>query len=139
MRKLRIALVILLLLAFMAASHAATASLISQGEMGNIGKSRATMEGIQKKMANSSSDIARQYGLLDAYAKYMARQSMDNATRSISASQSMGSITPPTTAGYGMPLQGIGDAIKALGSIEISIKAPVTIARSINIPRLAIL
>ena len=69
----------------------------------------------------------------------MARQSMDNATRSISASQSMGAITPPATAGYGMPLQGIGDAIKALGSIEISIKAPVTIARSISIPRLAIL
>lgn len=138
MRKLRIALAILLLLAFMAASHAATASLISQGEMGNIGKSRATTEGIQKKMANSSSDIARQYGLLDAYAKYMARQSMDNAMRSVSSSQSMG-VEPPATAGYGMPLQGIGDAIKALGSIEISIKAPVTIARSISIPRLAIL
>jgi hypothetical protein len=139
MRKLRIALVILLLLALMMASYATSASLISQGDMSSIGKSRATIEGIQRKMANSSSDIARQYGMLDAYAKYMARQSMENATRNMSAGQGMGAIAPPSMSGYGIPLQGIGDAIRALGSIEVSIRSPLAIARSINMPRLAIL
>ncbi len=139
MMKLRKALAILLLLALMMASYTASASLISQGDMSSIGKSRATIEGIQKKMANSSADIARQYGMLDAYAKYMAMRSMENATRNISAGQNMSALAPPSMVGYGIPLQGIGDAIRALGSIEISISSPVAIARSISIPRLAIL
>jgi hypothetical protein len=38
-----------------------------------------------------------------------------------------------------VPLSGIGNAVKTLGSINMKIKNPVDIAKSIKMPRLAIL
>jgi len=143
MRKLRVALVILLLLTFIMASQAASASTMvspkSMGDALSIGKSRATLEEIQKKLATGNSDISKMSQELSAYAKYMAKQSIGNVTKNMGTNKTKSTVKPPSMEGFGVPMSGIGDAIRALGSVDMHIKAPVTIAKSINIPKLAIL
>ncbi len=138
MRKLRVALVILLLVSFVAASQvgiAATTGGIADS-MG-IGKSKATLDKAKKSLASGNSDIAKQSQLLSAYTKYMAKRSMGNATKDIDAGKksAKASIKPPSTAG----LSGIGNAIKSLGSFNVNLKNPISIAKSMKIPRLVIL
>jgi len=138
MRKLRIALVLLLLVAFVAASQTGAAST-TQGisdSMG-IGKSKATLDQAKKSLASGNSDIAKQSQLLSAYTKYMAKRSMGNATKAIDAGKksARASIRPPSTAG----LSGIASAIKSPGSFNVNLKSPVSIAKSMKIPRLVIL
>lgn len=142
MRKLRVALVILLLVSFVAASQvglAATTGGITDS-MG-IGKSKATLEQAKKSLLSGNSDIAKQNQLLTAYTKYMAKRSMGNATKDINAGKksAKASIKPPSAAGLNVPLSGIGNAIKALGSINVNIKDPISIAKSMKIPKLSIL
>lgn len=143
MRKLRVALVILLLLTFIMASQTASASTVispkSMGDALSIGKSRATLEEIQKKLATGNSDISKMSQELSAYAKYMAKQSIGNVTKNMGTNKTKSTVKPPSMEGFGVPMSGIGDAIRALGSVDMRIKAPVTIAKSINIPKLAIL
>ena len=76
---------------------------------------------------------------LSAYTKYMAKQNIGNVTKAPSANKTKSTIKPPSVKGYGVPMGGIGDAIKALGGVHMKIKAPIAIAKSINTPKLAIL
>ncbi len=135
MRKLRVALVILLLVSFVAASQAATTGGIADS-MG-IGKSKATLDQAKKSLASGNSDIAKQSQILSAYTKYMAKKQTDKAMTEINAGKktAKASVKPPSTAG----LSGIGNAIKALGSINMNIKDPISIAKNMRVPRLAIL
>ncbi len=136
MRKLRVALVILLLLTFIAASQTVSASTTMKG-MGDalsIGKSRASLEEIQKKLSVGNSFIANQHDGLSAYAKYMAMKNLGN----VKAIKTGDALKPPSTKGLGVPLSGIGDAIKALGSIDMKVGSPASIAKSIKSPMLVV-
>jgi hypothetical protein len=143
MRKLRVALVILLLLTVIMASQVVSAkTTISPNGMGDalsIGRSRATLEQIQKKLAAGSSDISKISDELSAYTKYMAKQNIGNVTKAPSVNKTKSTIKPPSVKGYGVPMGGIGDAIKALGGVHMNIKAPIAIAKSIDTPKLAVL
>jgi len=141
MRKLRVALVLLLLLAFFAVSQTSFAmTTLGIADSMGVGKSKATLDDIQKKLASGSSDIAMQSQLLDANAKYMAKQNLAKATAGIAAGQkTKASIKPPSTAGMSVPTQGIGDAIKALGSIHIGLTSPASMLKSMAMPRLAVM
>jgi len=143
MRKLRVALVILLLLTFIAASQVvsakATISPQSMRDVLSLGKSRATLQNIEKKLVSGSSDIAKANQELSALTKYMAKQNIANVTKAPGTNKTKSTVKPPSMQGYGVPMAGIGDAIKALGSIHMKIKAPVEIAKSIITPRLAVM
>ncbi len=143
MRKMRVALVILLLLTLIAASYvgAATATISpkSMGDALSIGNSRAILQNIEKKLVSGNSDIAKANGELSTMVKYMARQNIANVTKVAGANKTKATVKPPSMQGYSIPTAGIGDAIKALGSIHMKITAPVDIARSINTPRLAVM
>lgn len=142
MRKLRVVLVILLLVTFVAASQAGMAATTGgiADNMG-IGKAKAALDQAKKSLTSGNSDIAKQNQLLTAYTKYMAKRSMGNATKDINAGKksAKASIKPPSAAGLNVPLSGIGNAVKTLGSINMKIKNPIDIAKSIKIPRLTIL
>ncbi|HTY91649.1 MAG TPA: hypothetical protein VMC84_10775 [Methanocella sp.] len=142
MRKIGVALVILLLLAFFTASQAGFAMTTSNilGQT-SIGKSKATLNDIQKKLTSGSSDIAKQSQLMDAYAKYMAKQTMGNVTKNINTGKkaAKATIKAPSTAGMSVPTQGIGDAIKALGNVEVSMKSPASMAKGMQMPKLAVM
>ncbi len=137
MRKLRVALVILLLLALIMASYAVSAK--SSGDALSIAKSRATLQNIEKKLVSGNSDIEKMSQELSAYTMDMAARSIANVPRAPGANKTKSTIKPPSTKGYGMPMGGIGGAIKALGSIHMDIKAPVDIAKNIDVPRLAVM
>ena len=144
MRKLRVALVILLLLTFIAASQMVSASTTitpkSMGDALSIGKSRATLGEIEKKLASGNSDIAKANLQLNAYAKYMAKKNIDNVMKNNTSSvKPKPSVKPPSAKGLKVPMSGVGNAIKTLGSTDVSIKAPVTIAKSIKMPKMVIL
>jgi Tfp pilus assembly protein PilX len=143
MRKLRVALVILLLLTFIAASQVvsakATISPKSMGDALSIGKSRALLQNIEKKLVSSSSDIGKMNQELSDYTKYMAKQNIANVTKAPGANKTKSTVKPPSMKGYDVPMGGIGDAIKALGNIHMKIKAPIAIAKSIVTPRLAVI
>ncbi len=137
MRKMRVTLVILLLLAFMAASSAASAKIISPGDTLSTAKSRAVLQDIEKKLMTGNADIAKASQELSDYTMYKARQSIANATKAPAANKTTTTARPPVQ-GSQMPMSGIGDAIKTLGNIHMSIKPPIAIAKSINMPRLAV-
>jgi hypothetical protein len=143
MRNLRIALVILLLLTFSMASQAmaATVSLSPQsmGDALSIAKSRATLQNIEKKLASGSSDIQMAGQELSAYTKLMAGKSIANVTKMPGTNKTSNPVKTPSMEGYGVPMSGIGNAVKALGSIHMKIKAPVEIAKSIGTPRLEVM
>jgi hypothetical protein len=143
MRKMRVALVILLLLTFIMASQVVSAkATISPGSMGDalsIGKSRALLQNIEKKLVSGSSDIAKTNQELSAYTKYMAKQNIANVTKVPGTNKTKSTVKPPSMQGYGVPMAGIGDAIKALGGIHMKIKSPVEIAKSMNMPKLAVM
>lgn len=142
MRKMKVALVILLLLAFFTVSGMGVAMTTQNiGEQMGIGKSRATLNDIQKKLTSGNSDIAKQNELLSAYAKYMAKQTIGNVSKDMNTgkNKTRASIMPPSTKGMKVPTQGIGDAIKALGNIEMSMKSPASMAKSMQMPKLAVM
>ena len=143
MRKLRVALVILLLLTIFAASQVANASsTITPKSMGNalsIANSRALLQKIEKKLMTGNSDIAKANQELSTMAKYMAMRNIANATKAPATNKTKSTVKPPSMQGYGMPMSGIGDAIKALGSIHMKISAPAQIAKVINTPKLAVM
>jgi hypothetical protein len=144
MRKLRVALVILLLLTFIAASQTVYASTTitpkSMGDALSIGKSKATLGEIEKKLASGNSDIAKANLQLSEYVKFMAKKNIDNVMKNTSSGvKPKPSIKPPTGKGLKVPMTGIGDAIKALGSTDVSLKSPVSMAKSITMPKMVIL
>jgi hypothetical protein len=140
MRKIRVALVILLLLNFIVASSVASASTnISPGSMGDtlsIAKSRATLQNIEQKLVSGNSDIHKASQELSALTRYMAKQYIDSASKVTSTNKTRSAIKPPAT---GMPMSGIGDAISALGSINVKLVTPSQIAKSIDAPRLQVI
>ena len=142
MRKIRVALVLLLLLAFFAVSQTSFAmTTLGISDSMGIGKSKATLGDIQKKLAAGNSDIAKQQMTMDAYTKYMAKQNLAKAMTGIEAgkSKAKASIKPPSTAGMSVPTQGIGDAIKALGSIHIGLTSPASMLKGMAMPKLAVM
>jgi hypothetical protein len=143
MRKMRVALVLLLLLAFIGASQVSFAkATISPGSMGDvlsIAKSRALLQNIEKKLVSGNSDIAKANKELSDYTKYMAKQNIANATKVPGANKTKSTIKPPSMRGYGVPMSGIGDAIKALGSNHMKLVTPVEIAKSMSMPKLAVI
>jgi hypothetical protein len=143
MRNLRVALVILLLLTFSMASQAmaATAALSPQsmGDALSIAKSRATLQNIEKKLASGSSDIHMAGQELSAYTKLMAGKSIANVAKMPDTNKTKNPVKTPSMEGYGVPMSGIGNAVNALGSIHMKIKAPVEIAKSIDTPRLEVM
>ncbi len=143
MSKLRVALVILLLLTSILASQVASASTtISPKNMGDalsIEKARVLLENIEKKLTSGTSDIGRMNQELSAYVKYMARQNIGNVTKAPGTNKTNSTVKPPSMRGYNVPMAGIGDAIKALGGTQVKVKAPVEIAKSIDMPVLAII
>jgi|GEM_PF-4845444 len=143
MRKLRVALVILLVLTFIALSQTGFAnSVISPNGMGDalsMAKSRATLDQIQKKLTSGNSEILGDYQMLSNTARVMAAENMGNAQKAISANKEIKSaIKSPAAQGIGVPLSGIGDAIKALGSTDISFMSPRAALSTMDIPKLAV-
>lgn len=138
MRKLRVALVILLFLAFIALSQTGFASsVISPKGMGDslsMSKSKAELSQIKNKLMSGNSDIAKQNQLLSNYAKYMAAKNIENVSN-----KSKSTIKPPKTQGLGVPMTGIGDAIKALGSTEVSFSSPAAAMKTMKMPKLAVM
>lgn len=134
MRKLRLALVILLLLAYFAASQVSLADkLISPKSLGDtvsIGQSRATLDSIQKKLASGNNDIALNQQMLDANARILAAGAWDLAAKNTKPNKTTGTMKPTTTVkpttsmGMTVPTSGIGDALTALGNINVNIKTP---------------
>ena len=144
MRKMRVALVILLFLAVIALSQAGMAltplTAISPMNLGNaltVADNRATLEGIQQQLANGNSNIAATSQQLNALANNMAGVSMTNAENAIQASKT-NAFNPTMINGIGVPLSGIGDAIKELGSINVAFSSPKSVLENMQIPKLAV-
>jgi hypothetical protein len=138
MRKLRVALVILLFLAFITLSQTGSAiSVVSPKGMGDgisMSKSKAELNQIQKKLMSGSSDIADQNQVLSNYAKYMAAKNMQNASN-----KTRTTVKPPAMSGFNVPMTGIGDAIKTLGSTEVSFSTPAAALKTMKMPKLAVM
>ncbi len=138
MRKLRVALVILLILAFMALSQTGNAtSVVSPNGMGNglsMGKSVAELQQIKNKLMSGTSDIGSQNQVLSNYAKYMAAKNLQNATN-----KTKGTVKPTMTSGMNVPMTGIGDAITALGSTHVTFESPAAALKSMKMPTLAVI
>jgi hypothetical protein len=146
MRKLRVALVILLLLAFFTVSQAAFGldAIKSPAGIGNalsVGNTKATLVDIQKKLASGSSDIAQENQVMSAWVKYKAGQNIGNTSKKLNTNVGTPKtgIQMPSTKGMSVPMSGIGSAVKSLGNIGFSMKSPVTLAKSMAMPKLAIL
>jgi len=104
-----------------------------------MAKSRATLDQIQKKLTSGNSEILGDYQMLSNTARVMAAENMGNAQKAISANKEIKSaIKSPAAQGIGVPLSGIGDAIKALGSTDISFMSPRAALSTMDIPKLAV-
>ncbi len=140
MRKLRVALVILLILAFITLSQTGIASsIVSPNGMGNgnglsMSNSVAQLSQIKNKLMSGTSDIGNQNLVLSNYAKYMAAKNFQNATN-----KTKSTIQPTMTSGFSVPTSGIGDAIKTLGSTQVSFESPAAALKSMKMPTLSVI
>jgi hypothetical protein len=143
MRKMRVALVILLFLAVIMISQMGFALTAitpqSLGDSIGVANTRATLQGIQQQLASGNSNIAATSQALNAYANNMASQSMANATTNTNMANMAGAYHSALASGIGVPLSGIGDAIQELGSIHVGFSSPASVLQNMQIPRLAVL
>jgi hypothetical protein len=143
MRKMRIALVILLFLAVITLSQTGMAlTTISPQSLGasiGVGSSMPTLGNIQQQLASSGSTIAGTSQELTALTNSMVAQSMANAANDISMEQNTASAyNPSMVQGMSVPTSGIADAIKQLGSTKVAFESPQSALQSMKIPTLAV-
>ena len=145
--KMRVALVILLFLAVITLSQVGLAltplTAISPMNLGNaltVATNEATLSGIQQQLANGNSNIAATSQQLTALADQMAAQTMANTANTIESANATtaAAYNPSMIQGISVPLSGIGDAIKELGSINVNFYSPQSVLQNMQIPTLSV-